>query len=414
MKTYLKKTAPILLVSTLALFATNGDTLIGVGVKTRGMGGAGIAFSHGAESTLVNPSLITDIKQKDVSLGGTIFRPNIKTTLSSQTPNGKVADSLRSKSGISMIPTISAVSPITDNIFIGVGMYGTAGMGTDFRNGGESSLMQGNRKLFDSETTLNLLQFSIPVAIKEDKLSVGIAPIIQYGSLDIHYSMFDKDGKPGIVSPGQKQDFGLGANIGVNYKFDNGLSLGAIYKSKIKMDYKDSLKVPAKPFGIKLNGTLTQPSEYGIGLGYKKSKHGIAVDFKRINWGDASGYREFGWKNQNIFAIGYEYDNKNWALRAGYNYGSLPITIYNSNNQIEASKDMFNLLGFPATTKSHITLGGSYIFAKDFSMDFSFVYGLNQKSIADIGSAFGAPSEAIKILNEHSESSLSTQINYRF
>jgi long-chain fatty acid transport protein len=39
--------------------ATNGDTLIGVGAKTRSMGGAGIAFSHEAESTLVNPALIT-------------------------------------------------------------------------------------------------------------------------------------------------------------------------------------------------------------------------------------------------------------------------------------------------------------------------------------------------------------------
>jgi len=42
-----------LLTSTL-LHATNGDNLIGVGTKARGMGGAGIGISHCAESTLQN------------------------------------------------------------------------------------------------------------------------------------------------------------------------------------------------------------------------------------------------------------------------------------------------------------------------------------------------------------------------
>ena len=35
--------------------ATNGDTLIGIGAKTRGMGGTGVALSHGAESAPLQP-----------------------------------------------------------------------------------------------------------------------------------------------------------------------------------------------------------------------------------------------------------------------------------------------------------------------------------------------------------------------
>ena len=50
-----------LLTSTL-LHATNGDNLIAVGTKARGMGGAGIGVSHCAESTLHNPALITCTK----------------------------------------------------------------------------------------------------------------------------------------------------------------------------------------------------------------------------------------------------------------------------------------------------------------------------------------------------------------
>jgi len=69
------------IIATSSLFATNGDTLIGVGAKTRAMGGAGIAFSHGSESTLVNPALITSVDNTSISIGGTVFLPDIHTEL---------------------------------------------------------------------------------------------------------------------------------------------------------------------------------------------------------------------------------------------------------------------------------------------------------------------------------------------
>ncbi|OQX73019.1 MAG: hypothetical protein B6D59_06800, partial [Campylobacteraceae bacterium 4484_4] len=69
-----------LLTSTL-LHATNGDTLIAVGAKARGMGGTGIAISHGAESTLINPALITSIENTEISFGGTIFMPDISASM---------------------------------------------------------------------------------------------------------------------------------------------------------------------------------------------------------------------------------------------------------------------------------------------------------------------------------------------
>ena len=59
-------------------FATNGDNLIGLSAKSRGMGGVGIATSFGAESALSNPALISTVKDNEVSFGGTIFMPNVK------------------------------------------------------------------------------------------------------------------------------------------------------------------------------------------------------------------------------------------------------------------------------------------------------------------------------------------------
>ena len=402
------------LATSSALYATNGDTLVGVGAKTRSMGGAGIAFSHGAESTLVNPALITHVQDTEISFGGTIFMPDVHTDLTANTAGGPVSDSGDSDADLSMIPAVAIVSHFDNDVYIGAGMYGTAGMGTDFRGLGASNWMPGNKKLFDMETTLQLMQFVVPVAYKTGGLSIGIAPIVQYGSLDIHYEMNGPGGKPGIVSPGQKQDFGVGASLGAIYDFGNGLSVGAVYKSKVKMDYGNTLTAAAAPFGINLDGHLDQPAEYGIGLGWRYGPHGIAIDWKRIQWGHAAGYEDFGWDDQNVFAVGYQYDAGTWSLRVGYNHGKTPITLYNSDNPGLAAKDMFNLLGFPATAEDHITAGGTYQFSKNFSADFTVVYALNEKNDADVGAVFGYPKNAVTIHNEHKELGLSIQLNYKF
>jgi len=384
---FIKSTVILSMVASTALYATNGDTLVGVGAKTRAMGGAGIAFSHGAESTLVNPALITRVPDTEISFGGTVFMPTIKT----ETPMSG-GEKTKSDADISMIPAVAIVSHLDNGIHIGAGMYGTAGMGTDFR---------GHSDLFDMETTLQLMQFVVPVAYKTGGLSLGIAPILQYGSLDIHYVYGGT-----TVGDGQHQDYGFGANVGLTYDFGHGITLGAMYKSKIKMDYDNAIPAATRPFGLSFGSHLDQPAEFGIGLGWRSGSHGIAIDWKRIQWSHATGYSDFGWDDQDVFAIGYQYDAGTWALRAGFNHGKSPIR--NTGND---AIDMFNLLGFPATQENHLTLGGSYVFNKNFSADLTAVYGFNKNSSADVSHIFG-PGATVE--NKHSELGLTVQLNYKF
>ncbi len=392
LKSSLKGAIALSFIASSALYATNGDTLIGVGAKTRAMGGAGIALSHGAESTLVNPALITDVASTEISFGGTIFMPTIKTQMS-PVEHKSAAD-------LSIIPGVSIASQIAPNTYVGVGMWGTAGMGTDFKK---------DPDLFKMETTLQLMQFAIPVAYKfGNGFSVGIAPIMQYGSLDIHYQLPAMMGGMN-VGDGQNQDFGYGVSVGATYNFQNGIKVGAVYKSKISMDYAHSLTAATAPFGLNFGDKLDQPAEIGIGVSYRHGPHTIAVDYKKIKWGSAAGYKDFGWKDQNVFAVGYEYNAGKWAIRAGFNHAKHPLTIYNS--PMKTAVDMFNLLGFPATAENHLSLGGSYEFNKNFSMDATVVYGFNKKTSADVSAMFGP---GAKITNKHAELGFSVQLNYKF
>ena len=390
------------------LLATNGDTLIGVGAKTRSMGGAGIAFSHGSESTLVNPALITSIESNQISFGGTIFMPDISTEITPYSGAKKDSDA-----DISVIPAVALASRVSDSLYIGAGMWGTAGMGTDFR--GENSLM-------DMETTLQLMQFAIPIAYKFDNgLSIGISPILQYGALDIHYKMPPSLGGANI-GDGQNQDFGFGFSVGAVYSLCNGLNIGAVYKSSIDMEYGKSLSTATAPFSAlpsfpNIGDNLEQPAEYGIGLGYTFGSHSIAIDYKQIAWSDAKGYKEFGWEDQNVISVGYQYSSDCWSLRFGYNHSDNPIKSFNGTgaDMAGASLNMFNLLGFPATAKEHITLGGTYIFSDKFSIDLTGVYGLKSSTSSKISalSAIGLTG-VDEISNDHSELGVTLQLNYNF
>lgn len=393
--------AAAMALSATSAFATNGDHLIGLGAKARGMGGIGIGMSHGAESALVNPAMITSVKGTEVSFGGTVFMPDVQTNMG--------AGFSKSDADLSVIPEVSLASKVSDNIWIGVGMWGTAGMGTDYR----SAIAPANN--VNMVTNLQLMQFGVPVAYKSNGLSIGIAPVLQYGSLDINYDTTGMPAAPGSTGPsttqGVAQDFGLGYNLGLAYEM-GALTLGGSYKSAIDMNYKGQLSKATADFTAMgylpgaMADNLEQPAEMGVGASFTDQGHTVAVDYKRIKWSDAKGYKDFKWDDQDVIMLGYQYAQDNWALRAGYNHASSPIKEQNPFVPGGAAMNMFNLLGFPAIVEDHYTIGGTYEFSKMTSLDVSYVYADETTETFSMG--------ASNISTKHSQDALSLQVNFAF
>ena len=417
--------------STTSAFATNGDHLIGIGAKARGMGGVSIGMSHGAESGIANPALITSVEGTEVSFGGTLFMPDITTTMSN--PMGGDQPSETSAADMSMIPSVSIANKINDNFYWGVGMWGTAGMGVDYRDGAATATNSANMQMV---TNLQLMQFGVPLAYKIAGFSIGITPLLQYGALDINYNFGGQETGEGV-----SQDLAFGVNIGAAYEIA-GVTIGALYKSPIEMEYNGQLSSATGPFvqmGIfpgAMEDTLEQPAEIGIGVSYAIAGNTIALDYKQVKWGDAAGYKDFNWQNQDVVALGYEFAADSWAVRLGYNYAEQPIEEAQSGRAMIPATDTFaeaggnaintfNLLGFPATTESHITLGGTYEFSKQVSLDGAFTYApeteTTMKTITGYTpGADNTPGTADDMLFtgdttvKHSQSAVSVQLNYTF
>lgn len=377
--------AAVVALAATPVLATNGDNLIALGAKSRGMGGTGIGISHGAETGLSNPALINTVKGTEVSFGGTIFMPDVESNLGS--------GAIKSEAKLSAIPEVAIAQKVSDNFHWGIGMFGTAGMGVDYRDAAGG----GN---FNMVTNLSLMQFAVPLSYTMNNLSLAIAPVLQYGALDINYNNGSN------IGSGIGQDFGSGFNFGVAYTMD-ALKLGAMYKSAIDMNYHQVLTTAANGFGLtSITNNLEQPAEYGAGASYVMDVHTFAFDYKLINWASAKGYKDFAWKDQSVMALGYAYDGGNWTARLGYNYAKSPIE-ENTNPAIDA----FNLVGFPATVETHITVGGAYEFSEQTSLDLAYVYSPKIEKTLD---ATGLPGGITNVTTGHSQQALSAQVNFAF
>ena len=408
---YLK--IPLLIsLSAMPLFAINGDLLIGFGAKSRAMGGLGIAKSHGAESALVNPAMLSSVEGTEISVTTTFFHPVAYY-------DGGSGEEY-SSSDLTLIPELSFAKKINDHFYLGAGIWVVGGLGADYSKSGDPAT--GGNGTMQMRTILGLVKFGVPLVYKESGLSIGFTPIVQYGELDINYLIPDGAGGVNNIADGSSKDFGLGYNFGLSYDFSqqgiDDLTVGFVYKSSIKMNYKDQVSVATQPFAAALGGAISddleQPAEIGLGVSYKfLENHTLAFDYKYISWEDAKGYKDFGWKNQNIYILGYEYKQKEWALRAGYNYAKSPLRELDGTTAKGATLNLLNLLGFPVNIASHYSIGGSYSFTDKLSGDIAIVYADEQSNSYNT-SALVSQGIASEVSVRHKQTSTSLQLTYAY
>jgi long-chain fatty acid transport protein len=413
----LKKIAALLAVVGMSgsAFATNGDNLIGLGAHSRALGGTGTAAFFGAENTLTNPALLGKLKGTEFSIAGTAFMPDVTAT----TNVAGAAASKKSDADIFAIPEVSLASRVNNNWVVGIGMFGTSGMGVDY---------DGNAGLFEGTSNLMMMKFSPTVAYNSGNWGVGAALSVQYGALDINYV-----GPGGPNGNGNASDFGYGFNLGAYFDITPNLTIGAAYQSEIGMNYGNQLTDAATGFGVgpvtatcpTCTGTitsnkLTQPEEWKIGVSYTTGPWMMTADYKRVNWGKADGYKTFNWDDQDIFGLGVKYSGNGWWLGAGYNYGKDPIKVLsNTGTPADYPRQAVNLFNnhfFPAVTESHFTFGGGMNIGKNSALDFAVVYANEVSKTIDtsaVSQGLGAPVPSSHKV-DHSQLGITASIRMNF
>lgn len=405
-----------LLSSSTSAFATNGSFMIGSGAGSIGMGGVGVTSPQDSMCVGGNPACLGEFIQPQFDMGAGLFRPPRSAATTVMSGDGTYVDS---EVNLYLMPSMGFVWPFDDQLTIGFAALPAGGGGVTFSPNTGGGSLGGNFLGGSSYLGTDLVQLIVPITVaykvnETNTVGASIIPARQrflaqgldnFNGFTAFPGVIDANGKvSGSSLTNNGHDFanGLGARIGwMGYYFDRRVTLGATYATKVYMQKFEHYK------GLFAErGSFDIPSNYALGIGVKPVENlTIAMDVEVIQYSDVPAFANrgpdsagnlnvdttggptslgqpggagFGWKDQTVYKLGVAFKpSDNWTLRAGYNYGKMPI---------QKDQLLFSVLA-TATTETHYTAGFTYNlgeqsilgFGSEGALTFAYMYAPNVK-----------------------------------
>lgn len=383
----MKKILAVTLLSLVALLtigtnasATNGMRLIGFGPVQDSMGGVSVGVPLDSAVVVTNPAGMSSLSGR-LDFGASYFRPNVEYKATESSGMGGMVIGANDKTvssdrGGSPIPAFGAIIPVNDRINFGIGAYGLCGMGVDYA----SNLYGGI-----TYTSYSMLRFAPGLSYKiNDKLSVGGTLHVMYATMS-----FNAAGGFGQQPHMNAESYGFGGTLGVLYKPLDLLQVGLAYETK---SYFQDFTFNTASGKDKLE--FNQPQNATLGFGIRPTPALlVGVDLQWIRWSETNGKNlpgfslnnsgampwDMDWENQLVYKFGVQYTvNPTLNLRAGYNYGKMPL---NANRAFEN-------IAFPAIAEHHFTAGVGINLTKHVTLNLGGMYAPQAKLT---GSNAGSP-----------------------
>jgi long-chain fatty acid transport protein len=368
----------------MAAQATTGYFQHGYGIKSKAMGGVGIALPQDALAAASNPAGMAWVGNR-LDLGVDWFAPDRGAEI---TGNGiglnGTFDGSDTKSFL--IPEFGYNRMLSQNLSIGVSVFGNGGMNTDYATNPFGPMGA------TGHAGVDLMQLFIAptVAWKAGNHAFG-------ASLNLAYQRFEMQGiqpfdnpmfssSPGnVTNRGYDDATGLGVRVGWTGQITPSVMLGATYQTKTRMSAFDKYK------GLFADqGDFDIPENYGVGISFKATpKLTVAGDIQRINYGDVPAVGNpvdclfigacqlggpngpgFGWRNTTVYKLGLAYEmNSRLTLRAGF------VTL---DQPIPEGQTFLNILA-PGVVEDHLTLGATWQLSPSSELSVAYMHAFEKK-----------------------------------
>jgi long-chain fatty acid transport protein len=289
----------------------------------------------------------------------------------------------------------------------GLGVFSQSGLGADFRG---LTTAFGTRDDVSSYERFVKLQSAVTYQVTND-LAIGAGPYLGYSDLTLH--LFPKTSVPGFaglaIGDRCSRNFGvgepgsdcpwsvvLGAKVGVTYRVNPMITVGAAYTSPAVFDYRNGtadLNLTAAGLGrvtydVAVAG-VSHPQNVQAGLAVRPTPRWLLeADFTWHNWASFDHFtirlrnpnnplaprqvnlrQPTEWRDQYILAVGtaYELVRDTFIVRGGYNF---------ANDQMPA-RTFSPAIQVPF--EHHVTAGAGYRTGGHLELDAGFVYAFEKK-----------------------------------
>ncbi|MDR0703670.1 MAG: outer membrane protein transport protein [Planctomycetaceae bacterium] len=410
----------IVFVLVLSLAISN-HFVYGQGVLLRSVGAVNDSIGSVATATPIdaagaiywNPASISGLEKSEISFGIGVIMP--KTRVSSSIEGTPISGSTKGNAGSIPDPSMAFVwrrcpkSPVT----FGLGLGAVGGAASLYPSTGspfDNPILGGRAK----SSTVIIMQVTPTVAYQvTDRLSIGVAPIIDLASLSINPMQL---GQPlgadyEVHNFGTRYAWGGGFQIGTYYDFKNHFKAGFMFKSPIwaeDLTYQGTKAVDGQVIDDKFD--LNLPTTLSLGFSYDGIQDTIiGLDIRYFDYAHTAGFKKgvengvvrgLDWDSVTSIAVGVERKlNRQLKLRMGYCW---------NENPIPSRSAMLNVAA-PLMMQHVLSVGATYSIVKNLEFSFAYIHAFKAKTTGPFPTGMhGAPLGSVT--NEVSANMLSAGV----
>lgn len=371
--------------------------------------------AENASTIFYNPAGMTQLKDREVSVGVNMIKPSFKFT-NEGSSTGTLAGNGGDAGGWNVVPNAYGSLAMDDKFYFGMGVSAPFGLKTEYQNpwaGGAQSL------LFEIKT----VNLNPSVAYKiNPKLSVGFGLNIMEAEADYKRIVGVADLNPiqmyasstaSLVLSGT----GYGWNTGVLYSPAAGTKLGLSYRSQVKQKMTGSITVTGPSATLNAGGTsdvkaeLDLPDTWLLSASQQFGPYELLADVSYAGWssipkvdiirtsgalnGQIAQTLDTNFRDTWRVALGGNYKmNSSWKLKTGIAWDQTPVKNAESRMVSLPDNDRIWLsLGaqWSINKESTLDLGAAYLFIKDTKIN-------NNQAAAARGTVTGTYQGSVTIL----------------
>jgi len=301
------------------------------GASALGQGAAVVAHDDSPAAIFYNPALINGLPGTQLEIGTTLIFANREFTSNS---TGKTTGT---EDNVFFPSTFYLTHAFNNSLSAGLGVFNPFGLATTWPDNWEGRYIATKSEL----STYNINPVASCRLTPELSLAVGLDFVFLEATLENKIP----SAALGISSPSfdVSQKFtgsgnGIGYNLGILLNVSDAISIGASYRSEVKIDASGDLTLSIAPQSISGNTVITLPQQVSAGIAYKPTDKLILETGMR--WEDWSSFDQLkieiagqqpaiyprDWHGTFAINAGGKYRiNSTAAITAGYLYGWNPV-----------------------------------------------------------------------------------------
>lgn len=393
-----------------ATFVATSTTVFSAGFQVNGQSATGLGRAFSGDAVIAdnasvmarNPAAISLFERPEISLGMISIDTDVKVHSGLyHTATDSFAVGTEQIGGISYVPNIFYVHPISENLTLGAGVFSNFGTKTEF-----SDEFIANE--FGGLTDLKSVNFGLTASYQITQglsLGLGLDVVSGEGKLKRHFTQLPQLKLVDIDAKG----VGFGGNVGLVYQLNDRHRFGLSYRYSPDIKASGDIVYLGKKIDSDLVMKLPDIAEFS---GFHQLNDTIAVHYsvQYIGWSNFDKLatenktfsKDYNWKDGMHYSVGMTYMwSDKFTVRGGYMYDT-------------SAQNTITSISVPDSNRQWLSGGFSYHYSENTTIDFGLTYLFGDNTSVDEQLSELLPNPNIQAVTHANAFMYGLQYSYKF